>query len=67
MVDFLNKLELIDQKYHTNGNVRDENYKGKFLFHINEFVSFSTDRHSMYFMSTILLKDKINGVRVLQF
>ena len=26
IVDFVNKLELNDQKYQTNGNVRDENY-----------------------------------------
>ena len=31
------------------------------------FVSFGTDRQSMYFMSTIFLKDNINGVRVPQF
>ena len=31
-MNFVNILELSDQKYHTNGNVRDENYKGRFLF-----------------------------------
>ena len=31
------------------------------------FVSFVTDRQSMYFMSTIFLTDNINGVRVPQF
>ena len=30
MVDFLNKTELSDQKYQTNGNVRGENYKRSF-------------------------------------
>ena len=28
MVDFVNKLELSYQEYQTNGNVRDENYRG---------------------------------------
>ena len=67
MVDFMNKLELSDQKYQTNGNIIDENYKGKFLFTIKYFVSFGTDFQSMYFMSTIFLKDKIHGVRVTKF
>ena len=40
MVNFVNKLELSDQKYQTNGNVRDENYQGKLLFTMMEFVSF---------------------------
>ena len=31
MINFVNKLELSDQKYQTNGNIRDENYKGDFL------------------------------------
>ena len=30
-------------------------------------MSFGTDRQSMYFMSTIFLKDNINGVRVPKF
>ena len=38
MVDFVNKLELNDKKYQTNGNVRDENYNGKFLFPMKELV-----------------------------
>ena len=44
MVDFLNKLELSYQKYHTIGNVIDENYKGEFLFPMKEVVSLVTDR-----------------------
>ena len=44
MVDFVNKIEVSDQKYQTNGNVRDENYNVKFLFNMKDFVSFSTDR-----------------------
>ena len=66
MVDFLNKLELSD-KNHTNGNVIDENYKGKLLFNMKNFVPFYIDRQSMCFLSAIFLKDKINGVRVPQF
>ena len=34
MVDFVNKLELSDQKYQTNGNLKDGNYKGNLLFPI---------------------------------
>ena len=67
MIDFANKLELSDKKYQNNVNVRDENYKGKFLFSMKDFVSFGTDFQGMYFMSTRLLKDNINGVRVPQF
>ena len=48
MINFVNKLELSDQKYQTNGNLRDENYIGKCLFSIKDFVSFSTYCHSMY-------------------
>ena len=43
MVDFVDKLELSDQKYQTNGNVRNENYNGNLLFSMNNFVPFGTD------------------------
>ena len=43
MVDFFNKLELIDQKYQTNGTIIGESYKGKLLFTMKDFVSFGTD------------------------
>ena len=43
MVDFMNKPELSDQKDQTNDDLRDENYKGKYLFTMKEFVSFGTD------------------------
>ena len=56
MVDFVNKLDLSDQKDQTNGNVKYENYKGKLLFPMNDFVEFVTDCQSMYFISTIFLK-----------
>ena len=66
-MDFVNKLELSDQKYQTNGNIRNESNKENLLFPMKYFVSLGTDRQSMYFMSTRLLKDKIDGVRVPQF
>ena len=34
---------------------------------MNEFLSFRTDRQSVYFISTRLFKDKIDGVRVKKF
>ena len=64
MADFLNKLDLSDQKYQINGNVRDDNYKGDLLFPMKYFVSFVTYQKSMYFISTEFLKYPINGVRV---
>ena len=67
MVDFVNKLEFGDQNVQTNGNVIYENHKGEFLFPMKEFVSFGTDRQSMYFIPAGLLKDKINSVCVPQF
>ena len=67
MVDFLNKPEIIDHKYQTNGTVIDDSYKWKFSCPMKDFVPFWTDRQSMYFMSAIVLKDKIDDVRVLQF
>ena len=38
MMNFVNKLYLSYQKYKTNGNVRDENYKGELLFPMKDFV-----------------------------
>ena len=67
MVDFLYSLDLSDQKYETNGNLRYDNYKGKFLFTTKNFVSFGTDWQSIHFMSKIILKDNINGVCVTRF
>ena len=51
MINFVNKLELSDQKYQTNGVVRHENYNQKFLFIMKDFVSLGTDCQSIYFMS----------------
>ena len=67
MVDFVNKLELSDKNHQTNGIVRDENYIVKFLFPMKGFASFGAYFQSMYFMSTIFLKDNIHGVRVTLF
>ena len=60
----MNKLGLSDQKYQTNGNARDEDCRGNFLFAMEDFVSFGTDTQSMYFMSTILSKYNIDRVQV---
>ena len=38
MVDFVNKLNLSDQKYHTNGNLRDKNHKRKLGTHVGKYV-----------------------------
>ena len=67
MVDLANKLDLSEQKDQTNGIVRDENYKGKFLFTMKDFVSFGRNHQSMYLMSTILLKYRIDGLGVQKY
>ena len=56
----MNKLELIDQKYQTNVNLRYKNYKGNILFTMEEFVSFGTDCQSTYLMSTRFSKEIMN-------
>ena len=43
MVYFVNKVELSGKKYQTNGNIRYENYNGKLLFTMKDFVEFGTD------------------------
>ena len=50
MVDFVNKLELSDQKYQTNGILGSENYKEKFLFPMKEYSLFGTDHQSIFNM-----------------
>ena len=37
IVGFVNKLELSDEKYQNNGNVRGKNYKKNFLFPMKDF------------------------------
>ena len=48
-------------------DVRDDNYKRKVLCFMKDFVLFGAYSQSMYFMSTIFLKDNIDGSRVPQF
>ena len=67
MVNFVNKLDLSDQKHQTNGNKRDEDYKKRLLYSMDYFVSFGTDHQSIYFMSTRFLRYKINVDRVPNF
>ena len=59
MMDFVNKLKLSDQTYQTNGNVRNGNYKGKFLFATEYFVSLV--------ISTVFSKYNVDGVCVPHF
>ena len=66
MVYLMIKLCLSVKNYWTNENIRNKNYNGKILFSMKDFVSLGTDRQSMYFVSTKLLKYKINGVCVPQ-
>ena len=56
MINFVDKLELSDQKYKTNGNIRYGSYKRNLLFTMNYFVTFGTDLQSIYFTSTRFLK-----------
>ena len=63
----MNRLDFSDQKYQTNGVVRDESYKGMLLFTMKDFLSFLPDRQSMYFIPTRLLEDNNNGLFVTQF
>ena len=67
MVDFMNKLDINDEKHQSNGNVRDNNYKSRLLFPIKYFVLFRTNSQSIYLMSNRLLKYKIDEVRAPQF
>ena len=47
MVDFFNKLKFNDHKYQTNVTVRDENYEGKLLSPMKDFVLFGIDCQSV--------------------
>ena len=67
MVDFVNKLDSSDQKYLTNGIVRDESNNRKLFFTMKDFLSFGAYHQSMYLMSTILLKYKIDVLCVPQY
>ena len=50
MVNFVNKLEFNVHKYESNETIRDDNYKGWFLFTMKDFVSFGTVCLSMFYM-----------------
>ena len=39
-IGFVNRLKLKNQKYQSNGNRREENYKGNFSFPTKEFFHF---------------------------
>ena len=64
MVDFLNKLELSDQKYHSNGKGIAENYKGKFLFPMKDFVSFGKYTFIQCILCQTYYLKKNNGFHV---
>ena len=49
MIGFVNLWELNYHKYQTNGTVRDENYNGKFVFPMKDFMSFGKYSQSMFF------------------
>ena len=61
---FFKLLDLNNQKYQRKGTVRHENYKGKLLCIMKDLVLFEADIQSMFFMSTILFKENIDGVHV---
>ena len=42
MVYFVNKLEFNDHKYQTDVTLKDDNYKGRLLSPMREFVTFGT-------------------------
>ena len=39
----MNEIELVYQKYQNNGTVRDDIYKGKLLFPMQDFLSVGID------------------------
>ena len=67
MIYFVNKLEFNYNKYQYNGITREENYKAKFLFPINYFVSFVTYNELIIFVLNIFLSEDSYGFCVTQF
>ena len=67
MMNFVNKLDLSDQKYQTDENIKYENYKEKLIFTIKGFLSSVTDCQSINIMLDISFKENIDGVHVPQF
>ena len=54
MVRFVNKLKLSDRKYQANITVKDENYRGKLLFTVRDFMPFGTYFQSTFYVNYIL-------------
>ena len=54
MVDFVNKIKLIDHTYQTNGTVRDEYYKEKLLFPMIYFVSIGAYFQSIFYVNKVI-------------
>ena len=72
MIYFVNKLEFNYNKYQSNGTVQEENYKAKFLFTMNEFVSFGTDNELIVFVFNIfyrkiLMESVCHNLNLLKF
>ena len=67
MIDFVSILEPNNQKYRSYGTLIDENYKGKLLFPMEDFVLFGNYHQSMLFMSNISLKENIDGIYAPKF
>ena len=65
--DFVKKLQVSNYNYQTNVTVRDANSEETLLFPMKDFVSFRKYIQSTYFMSTRLLKNDIDEVRLPQF
>ena len=60
---FVNKLEFKYNKYQYNGTIREENYKAKFLFFVNYFMSFVTDNELILFVLNIFLSACLNVIQ----
>ena len=56
MMNFVSTFELNNQKYQTNETLRYDNYKGKLLFIMTDFLSFVTYHELILYMSKRLLK-----------
>ena len=67
MIYFVNELEFNYNIYQYTGTIRIKNYKAKFLFPINYFMSFVTDNKLILFVLNIFLSENAYGVCVPQF
>ena len=59
MIYFSDISELNDHKYKKNGTVRDENYKGNFLFTMKEFLSFGTYFNQCFNAKKIIKRENV--------